>query len=292
MENKENKLVSVIIPCFNQAQFISDAINSVLKQTYKNIEIIVVDDCSKDNSKNIINEFCNQNNNIIFIQNKENKGVIYSRNIAIDSAKGDYILPLDGDDIIEQSYIEKAVKILNENSKIGIVYSKARMFGAINKNWDLPEYNKENILFGNCIFNCALFRKSDFIKAGKYKEYMKDGAEDWDLWLSFIELGIEPYRINEVLFNYRQFDDSTRTTSCAKNLKDIWRTLVKNHINLYIDNDKFVDFNKINEIEKLKKKVSKYKKLFNIALIILILFILMIGGIVINASNISIDANI
>lgn len=270
MEN--NKLVSIIIPCFNQAKYVADAINSALSQTYKNIQIVCVNDGSTDNSGEIIKSFADKYKNILFFDNKENKGVIYSRNLAIDACKGEYILPLDADDVIESSYVEKAVKILNENSNIGIVYSKAKFFGSKNEDWNLPKYNNDSILYANVIFASALFRKSDFLRAGKYKENMKDGFEDWDLWLSFIELGLKPYRIDEVLFYYRQYAASSRSKEVILNNCNVLSNILKNHIELYTQNEDFVKsaFMPSNN-PKITKKLVKYKKLFNVLLIVCIL---------------------
>ena len=263
-----NKKVSIIIPCFNQGKYVKDAIESALNQTYKNIEIICINDGSSDNSSEVISNF----KNIVFIDLKENQGVINARNLAIDSSNGEYILPLDADDKIEPTYVEKAVEILNNNPEIGIVYCKARFFGNANKEWILPEYSKERILFKNCIFNCALFRKEDFYRAGKYKENMKNGCEDWDLWLSMIELGLKPYRIDEILFNYRQLGNSSRTALASKN--NHWKNqLFKNHINLY-SNNPTIGEKIFFDISKSTRKIEKYKILFKFTLTLLIVSIL------------------
>lgn len=273
-----DKKVSVIIPCYNQAKYVCDAINSVLAQTYKNIEIVIVNDASDDDSRIVIEQYIQGKNNILFINNKENQGIIDVRNTAIDSAKGEYILPLDADDTIEPAYIEKAVKILNEYPQIGVVYCKARFFGSKNTNWDLPEFDKTNILFDNCIFCTALFRKADFIKAGKYKKNMQNGCEDWDLWLSFIELGYDIYRIDEILFNYRQYDkELSRTNHCKNNLEDVFANIGINHSRLYFTNkicQKKIFKTDLENLKNREKKYKKYKKLFNVTIIILILAII------------------
>ena len=111
------KKVSVIIPCYNQSEYIEEAILSVVNQTYPNIEIICIDDCSSDNSAQIIKSLVEQYKNIVFLSNIENVGVVKSRNKAVEVSTGQYILPLDGDDIISESYIEKAVKILTEHRR-------------------------------------------------------------------------------------------------------------------------------------------------------------------------------
>ena len=247
------KKVSIIIPCFNQGKYIKDAIESALKQTYENIEIICINDGSNDDTaKNM--KLLADRYKILFFNFKENKGVIEARNFAIEASSGDYILPLDADDIIEPTYVEKAVKILDEKPEIGIVYCKAKKFGKTNKIWNLKKYSFEKFLYKNLIFNCALFRKNDFLRAGKYKQNMKNGCEDWDLWLSLIELGLKPYRINEVLFNYRQIPNS-RTQATNKNTD--WQTeLIKNHINLYTNDKEFA------KRIFAKNRTKKYKNLF------------------------------
>ncbi|DAA86934.1 TPA: glycosyl transferase [Candidatus Gastranaerophilales bacterium HUM_2] len=283
MEIKMPK-VSIIIPCYNQGKYVAEAINSALRQTFKDIEIVCVNDGSTDNSVEIIKSFENKYKNFIFLNNKENRGVIYSRNFAIKNCNGTYILPLDADDIIEPTYVEKAVKILDNNSNIGIVYCKAKIFGNYDKYWNLKPFNKSDILYENCIFCSALFRKSDFLKIGGYNNNMKYGCEDYDLWLSFIEQGLEVFQINEILFSYRQYDETSRTTISLKNKKEIWNNLIKNHINLYLNDENFLERLIFSNPIKTNKKYKKYKKMFNklfpitiIELIIIIgLFILLV----------------
>ena len=276
--------VSIIIPCYNQGKYVAEAINSALRQTFKDIEIVCVNDGSTDNSVEIIKSFENKYKNFIFLNNEENRGVIYSRNFAIKNCNGTYILPLDADDIIEPTYVEKAVKILDNNQNIGIVYCKAKIFGNYDKYWNLKPFNKSDILYENCIFCSALFRKSDFLKIGGYNNNMKYGCEDYDLWLSFIEQGLEVFQINEILFSYRQYDETSRTTISLKNKKEIWNNLIKNHINLYLNDENFLERLIFSNPIKTNKKYKKYKKMFNklfpitiIELIIIIgLFILLV----------------
>ena len=262
-----NPKVSIIIPCFNQCKYIGEAITSALTQTYTNVEIVIINDASTDDSKSIIENFAQKYKNIVFLNNEENKGVVYSRNTAIDAACGEYILPLDGDDKIEPTYVEKAVKILQNNPKIGIVYCKAKLFGNKCGEWKLPEFSETEILYQNCIFCSSLFRKSDFEKVGKYKEYMNNGHEDWDLWLSFLEAGLKVYKIDEFLFNYRQLSSNTRTDMTWETAKNLRLELLKNHLSLYTKSESFVD----KVFRSPLRKIKKYKKLFFILLYISIL---------------------
>ena len=131
--------VSVIVPVYNVLPcYIEEALDSALASTYQNIEIIVVNDGST--SKETLSFLKNYNNQKVKIINQINMGLAEARNTGIKNATGKYILPLDADDKIEPTYIEKAVKIIDSKKKIGIVYCEADMFGAINKKWELPEF--------------------------------------------------------------------------------------------------------------------------------------------------------
>ena len=260
-----SKLVSIIITCFNQEKYITEAIMSAVKQTYKNIEIVVIDDCSSDSSLNIVHNLEKQYSNIVVLKNDVNKGVVYSRNRAIDTAKGEYVLPLDGDDTIEPTYIEKAVNVIETNNSVGFVYCKSRKFGAVNEYWNLPKFDKESFIFDNCISNSSLYRKSDFLKVGKYKEYMHNWTEDYDLYLSFIEIGLIPYRIDEVLFNYRIFNQSQRSDLTTKDPYYARREYLLHHTKLYADSreciNRIFDPDYKANYAKNIKKIKKYKKI-------------------------------
>ena len=202
--------VSIIIPCYNQENYVAEAIVSALAQTYENIEIVCYNDGSSDNSSAVISEYAQKYDNILFIDCKENKGVVFARNTAIANCSGDYILPLDADDKIDPTYVEKAAKILDKQVNTGIVYCRGRYIGAKKGEWKLPAFDRNEILYSNCIPNCALFRKSDFENVGGYHDYMNGGYEDWDLWLSFLSRGLDVHRLDEILFSYRKQNVKTR----------------------------------------------------------------------------------
>lgn len=283
-----SKKVSIIMPCYNQGKYVREAIESVLHQTYKNIEIVCVNDASLDNSNDIIQNILSELNpdNFIYINHKENKGVITTRNEAIEIATGEYILPLDADDTIEPTYVEKAVNILDENPDIGIVYCWVNNFWKDSKSqiskWEDFDISKE--LFLNSIVNTSMYRKSDFLLVGGYKSYMNKGWEDWDLWLSIIEKGFKAHLIKEVLFNYRRNFFDSRSNSAAKSIDHLYRELLRHHTELYINNDCFIDrvFNQNYQIllekdikdKKQKRILRRYRKMCIEVVSILIMFYL------------------
>jgi glycosyltransferase involved in cell wall biosynthesis len=230
--------VSVIIPCFNLGKYIHEAIDSILAQTFQDFEIIVVNDGSTDAETNLILERLDKSRAKVI--KTDNQGLSRARNNGIAQASGYYILPLDADDRIDSTYLEKAVKILDQNKNVGIVYCQAEFFGEENFKWDLPAYQLSKILIDNLIFASAFFRKEDWQAVGGYKPTMIYGWEDYDFWLSIIELKREVYRIPEYLFYYRKRSDSMAHVMSREQLFYSYGEIVKNHQKLYIDNIQYV----------------------------------------------------
>ena len=179
----KNGLVSVIVPCYNQGDYLSEALDSVICQTYPEWECIIINDGSTDQTETIAKEYCQKNNRIRYIY-QENAGVIAARNHAIAESSGEFILPLDADDRISSSYLVKAVHVLQSDPNCKVVYGKGWLTGEKNEPFILPPFSIEGLLRDNCIFNSAVFRRQDFDSVGGYNPNMKDGYEDWNLWLS------------------------------------------------------------------------------------------------------------
>ncbi len=232
-------IVSIIIPCFNHGKYINEAVDSVLNQTFQDFEIIIINDGSTDDFTNqILQNYRKEKTKVIHI---ENSGVASARNIGIQAASGKYILPLDADDRILPQYLEKAVLAMEQNEKLGIVYCKARFFGAMTHNWELKPYSLDVMLDGNCIFSTALFRRSSWEKVGGYKAQMDKGLEDYEFWLSLIENGAQVLQIPEILFEYRKHNTS-RTTVSNKNIVILMVKIISYHLPFYQININFLTF--------------------------------------------------
>ncbi len=255
--------VSVIIPFYNDGEYIQESVNSVLNQTYSNIEIIIVDDGSDDaNSIKILNQIEFPNLKKIRIAHH---GPSAARNKAIEICNGEWILPLDADDTIESTYIAKAVYIMKTNSNMGIVYCLADQFGEAKGPWQLPQFNMGKMLLNNIIFVTALFRKKDWDKIGGFDETFEHGIEDYDFWLSILGLGRNVYQIPECLFHYR-IKKKSRNKNIGNSmdlLKGYFAIIQNKHRNLYIENfDQFANEIRnafIEEQYKCKTLHTKYK---------------------------------
>lgn len=195
-------MISIIIPCYNQAQYIRECLGSVLMQTFKDYEVIIVNDGSEDNSLELIQRYVDKYKNFKLI-NQENKGVIFSRNNAIRQASGQYIYPLDADDKISPNCLEKLFEAII-NNKGDIITSRVMKFGEEKGELFLKSPSKYHLAINNCLINSALFRKPDFMKAGGYDENFLLGLEDYDLWLNMVlRHNLKIYKVPELLFFYR-----------------------------------------------------------------------------------------
>lgn len=199
----ETPLVSVITPCYNQAQYLPEALDSLLKQTYPNWECVIVNDGSKDNTEEVAMAYCEKDGRFHYYS-KENSGVCDTRNFAVAHSKGKYLLPLDADDKIGVSYLEKAVDAFeNGSEKLRIVYGQGEYFGALSGPIDNKPYRFETMLVENTFFNSVVFRREDFDRVGGYHEYMHDGLEDWEILLSILDEEAEVVQLPDVCYYYR-----------------------------------------------------------------------------------------
>jgi glycosyltransferase involved in cell wall biosynthesis len=224
-------LVSVIMPCFNQGKYIDEAIQSVLSSKYTNFEIIVINDGSTDPFT--IKVLTTKTWNKTCVYNIPNGGVANARNFGIRESKGKYILPLDADDKISPNFIDQAVSILEKNPAITIVCCEVEMFGVKKGKYPLPEHSLEMILGQNTMVVSSMFRKSDFTRTIGYNPNMKSGFEDWDFWLSLLELGGHVKKIYEVGFYYR-IKRGTRNNSINQTeFGNLRKQLYENHKSIY-----------------------------------------------------------
>lgn len=205
--------VSVVIPCYNQGKYLKETLKSVEDSSYENIEIIIVNDGSTDVVT--IETLSSLQSLGYCVIHKKNGGLSSARNYGIERATGEFILPLDSDDLISKEYIREALSVF-ESSSVDIVYAKAKLFGVYNKEWQLPAFSPQEMIKGNVIFCSAIYRKSFWEKVNGYKETMKYGFEDWELWFSMLEQGAVVHRIDDIHFYYRVRANSMARTTNVK----------------------------------------------------------------------------
>lgn len=205
----KNHLVSVVVPCFNHGGFLEESIRSVQESTWPYIEIVIVNDGSDDNSEEVAKELVNRYKNVRYLY-QQNAGPSVARNNGILAATGEIILPLDADDLISPQYIEAAVKEFDKDPELKVVYCEAEKFGDKFGKWKLDDFSLEKLAYKNMIFVSALFKKTDWQKAGGFAEEMTWGFEDWEFWISLLKTGGKVKKLPFVGFYYRIQRNSRR----------------------------------------------------------------------------------
>lgn len=234
---KKKPLVSIVIPCYNNATTIEDTITSILNQTYQNIEIVIVNDGSEDNSLETIYQLSKDLNNFKIID-QINSGPSKSRNNGALQATGEFLVFVDADDKIHSNYIEEAVDKLSSDSKIELVYAGAEFFGSKTGIWSLPDFTTENFLENNCIPIFAVMRLDTFKKAGMFDTHLHY-LEDWELWIRIIFNFGGTYKIPQTRYYYRKREEKNSLTDLNKidNVQDTSRLYVYNkHYELFKQN--------------------------------------------------------
>ena len=218
--------VSVIIPCFNREKFLPEAIESVLNQTYSNIELLTIDDGSTDGTREILSRFQDRGVTLLEHPGRINKGQSASINLGLSLSKGEYIAILDSDDYWDTQKIEKQVRFLESNPDIGLVYGNG--YGVDEKGNPLyriyedghTEHSNPCRVLMDCYFlvpNNALIRKSVLDQTGGFDETMR-AAQDHDMAIRIAEVTPLGY-LNETLFYYRRHPDSISNTRADQRWK-------------------------------------------------------------------------
>jgi len=221
--------ISIVIPCYNQGIYLDDALQSIAQcKDYSLCEIIIVNDGSTDAiTLNILKDLKTNGYHII---HQLNKGLGAARNTGIRAATCKYILPLDCDNKIASDYINEAIKLLDNNSLLDVVYGNAEYFGEKTGIWESGEFNLQRLMIENYIDACAVFRKSTWEKIDSYDEKMPVmGYEDWDLWLRIAFGGGKFAYINKVCFFYRYSSTSMIHSVQKEKLATIFEYMEKKH---------------------------------------------------------------
>lgn len=223
--------VSIITPSYNSSKYIRETVDSVKKQTFTNWEMIIVDDCSKDNSREILKELASADSRIKVILLEKNSGAAVARNTAIEAAKGKYIAFLDSDDLWLPQKLEKQLDFMEKN---GIVFSFTKYDvmdedgNNLNKPVSVPESIDYHGLLKNTIIGC-LTVMINIEEIGKMKMPEIRTRQDFAFWLSILRKGYKAHGLNETLASYRYVSDSISSNKikAAKRNWQVYREIEK-----------------------------------------------------------------
>ncbi|OOX97253.1 hypothetical protein BOP98_09140, partial [Campylobacter coli] len=211
------------MPCYNRQEYVVDAIESILNQTYTNFEFIIIDDCSTDNTYEIIKKYAEIDKRIISLQNEENKGHVYTLNRGFGLAMGKYIARMDDDDISLPQRFEKQVEYMEANPNITVLGSFIEVFNErFEECWswvceDDPEILSILINFFNPMCHPSVMIRREFLNFYdlKYEEKYRH-AEEYFLWTEILKYGGKIANIPEVLLRYRRHSRSITNTFSKK----------------------------------------------------------------------------
>ena len=219
------KLISVVVTCYNHENYIEQCLRSIFNQTYRNIELIVLDDGSTDSSSEVIQEVLKESPFVTIFESHENIGVVRTRNKGLNLLNGDYFLFVDSDDFLDDRYVEELYDCAN-NHQADIVYCDLYNFEKDETYLKAQEFDLHNLLESNYISNCSLVKKT--ILKGIYYDEKLSGKklEDYDFFLNLIiNNGAKAVYQPNTKLNYRVFEKD----SISK------RDSVRYHYEIYLE---------------------------------------------------------
>lgn len=220
-------LVSVITPVYNVEKFIEKTIKSVLAQTYKKVEILLIDDCSTDNSAMIMKKISESNSKIKYFKLEKNSGAAVARNKGIEMAAGQYIAFLDSDDLWKPDKLEKELQLLKRTggdfafTAIEMIDESGALVKGKRKIKDKVDYNF--LLTNTMIATSSVLL--DISKIGKFQMPLIRSGQDYATWLMLLRDGRIAYGIDEALTQYRRTEGSLSSKK-TKNWKKVWNIQV------------------------------------------------------------------
>lgn len=249
--------VSVIIPCYNLGQYLDEAVNSVLNQTFQDFEIIVVNDGSTDEFTNkLLRNYTKPKTKVIITTNQ---GLSAARNNGIRISSGEYICCLDSDDVYNFDFLKKTVALLEKDTEhsVGFITTWIQVFGDANYIWQCESYHPCKLALDNIVHVASLFRRECWEKNGGYATDLSS-YEDWSFWISIIALGYRWECIQEPLFNYRKRQGSM-LSEANKRRTILYNQVVEHNKHFYIKNINIILLEAMEQISNKNKQIQEIK---------------------------------
>lgn len=224
--------VSIIIPCYNYGRFLMETLDSVWQQTFRDYEVIIVDDGSTDTyTREVLADIEKKFPDVRIIR-QENGGPAAARNMGVRQSRGDYFLPLDADDLIHPETLAICLRAIESDESIGMVYTDTQIFGNFTGTLIRPEYDFYRLLIRNYIVVSSLIRKNVWEDVGGYDVNMHGGYEDWEFYIRVGKAGYVGKLVKRPLFYYRDHGVSRNTCATEKHTDNVAYIRDK-HVDLY-----------------------------------------------------------
>lgn len=265
--------ISVVMPAYNAEKYITEAIDSILNQTYTDFEFIIINDGSTDNTEDIILSY--KDERIVYLKNEKNSGIVYTLNRGLDVARGEYIARMDSDDISLPTRFEEQIKYLEKHKNIAVLGTAIKIFGdnieaSVFENSVHPKKAKAELLFSSSLAHPTVIIKKTILDSFnlRYEEDYK-GMEDFRLWWRISQYG-DIVSLKTPLLNYRRHK-SQITASCSPEHKERAKNFLSERISIfnitYSDNEFNSLFKyKMNELSNINNDdvenlISLFKKI-------------------------------
>jgi glycosyltransferase involved in cell wall biosynthesis len=223
--------ISVVVPCYNGGKFFDQLTASLARQTFRDFEVIIVDDGSPDPATQA--KLAALDPAIRVIRHPQNRRMSAARNTGFSAARADVIMALDCDDQLEPTYLEECFAALQSAPPdVGFVFTHVRLTGA-NHGTERRYFNAFDVLFKNTIGYSILVHKSAWLKAGKYDESMVDGYEDWEFTIRLIHAGYRGIEIAKPLFIYNVSMNGMMMSHSSRLHAALWRKIRAKNPELY-----------------------------------------------------------
>lgn len=237
LKNDAQEDVTIVIPCYNYANYVVDAINSAVDQTYPPAVITIINDGSTDNSKDIIDttvaKLSKTRVDIKFnVIHQSNSGIIATKNRGLELTETQWLIFLDADDIIDKNYIKKCFE-KQKSTQADVVYTDMMLFGAVNYEQKVVEYNKYKLRSVNFIHNSALYRTNLLNRVSGYSPEFSIGFEDWELNIKLSRLNTLFSYLPEPLLKYRRHDGASRDNNAQQKIVTVVKMLESKYPDLY-----------------------------------------------------------
>lgn len=219
----QDQLVSVIMPIYNAERYLADTLTSIFNQSYKNIEIVLVDDCSKDRSAEIIAEFQKEHPEIVYHLQEKNMGAGAARNKALELARGRYAAFLDSDDLWLPDKIQRQLDLMKEKNS-PFSYTAIEMMDENSKTIKSRRSLRETCDYNYLLHNTIIATSSVVIDRsvlGDFRMPLRRGGQDYATWLMLLRNGTVACGINEVLVRYRVAGGSLSSNK-FKSIRQVW----------------------------------------------------------------------
>jgi Flp pilus assembly protein TadD len=227
-------LVSVVIPCHNHARFLPEAVASVVAQTDSRWELLIVNDGSPDDTSAVARRLIAEHpERAIRLVEKANGGLADARNAGIREARGTWILPLDSDDCLAPTFIEKALAVVAAEPGVDVVTTDLQEFGARSGRAQPTPFSATGILQGNHLSYCALYRRAMWERVGGYDVALPLGFEDWNWWIACSANGLRVHILSEPLFLYRIHETGSMLTKVMAHAADVIAAMHTRHPDRY-----------------------------------------------------------